>query len=80
VRRLSPYCSRIELVSLPRQRDEYRLLNAMGWETANVHLGSRAAVKAVLRDLDKRPPAWLRSAAKAMAKVSIKDWEEWTWG
>lgn len=78
VRRLSPYCSRIELVSLPRQRDEYRLLHAMGWETANVHLGSKPAVKAVLRDLDKRSSAWLRSATKAMAKASIKDWEEWT--
>jgi hypothetical protein len=78
VRRLSPYCSRIELVSLPKQRDEYRLLHAMGWETANVHLGSKPAVKAVLRDLDKRPSAWLRSATKAMAKASIKDWEEWT--
>jgi hypothetical protein len=40
VRRLAPDCSRIELAALPRERDETRLLHAMGWETANVHLGS----------------------------------------
>ena len=77
VRRLSPSCSRIELAFLPRQRDESRLLQAMGWETANVHLGSRPASKTVLRDLDRRPPAWLRAAVKAMAKATIKDWEAW---
>src|SRR6266436_8716076 len=43
VRRLSPHCSRIELSLLPKNRDECRLLFAMGWETANIHLGSRGA-------------------------------------
>lgn len=80
VRRLSPYCSRIELASLPKRRDEYRLLQAMGWETANVHLGSKPAIKAVLHDLGRRPAAWLRSAAKAMVKATIKDWEDWKQG
>src|SRR4029079_3740860 len=37
LRRLSPYCSRIELRVLPRHKDEERLLRAMGWETANIH-------------------------------------------
>jgi len=78
VRRLSPYCSRIELASLPERRDEHRLLHAMGWETANVHLGTGGAVKAVLRDLTKRRSAWLRSAAKAMARATIRDWEDWS--
>ena len=41
VRRLAPDCSRIELSMLPEQRDEIRLLHAMGMETANIHLGSR---------------------------------------
>jgi len=39
-RRLAPDCSRIELTSLPRERDEARLLYDMGWETANMHFGS----------------------------------------
>ncbi len=77
VRRLSPYCSRIELASLPKEREEYRLLYAMGWETANIHLGSPEAIKAVRRDLAKRPAGWLRTAAKAMAKATIRDWKDW---
>ena len=55
VRRLAPDCSRIELASLPTERDEARLLHAMGWETANIHLGSRDTVGAVRRDLERRP-------------------------
>jgi len=41
VRRLAPDCARVELTDLPDQPEETRLLRAMGWETANVHLGSR---------------------------------------
>ena len=40
VRRLAPDCSKIELAAVPREKDETKLLHAMGWETANVHLGS----------------------------------------
>ena len=48
-RRLSPHCCSIELDTLPRNRDELRLLFAMGWETANIHLGSRSALKQMHR-------------------------------
>jgi hypothetical protein len=77
VRRLAPYCSRIELTSLPKKRDEDRLLYAMGWETVNVHLGSRNAMKAVQRDISKRKTDWLRAAAKLMTKAVINDWMDW---
>ncbi len=77
VRRLAPHCSRIELSALARKRDEWRLLHAMGFETANVHLGSRKAIPDVLRDLKKRRADWLHSAVQAMWKVTMKDWEEW---
>ena len=40
VRRLAPDCSRVELASMPKERDESRLLYSMDFETANVHLGS----------------------------------------
>ena len=40
---------------MPKERDESRLLRAMGFETANVHLGTPRAAKLILRDLDKRP-------------------------
>ena len=45
VRRLAPDCSRIELASLPTKHDAVHLLRSMGFETANVHLGSRTAAE-----------------------------------
>ncbi len=74
-RRLGPHCSRIELAHLPTA-DVSRLLEAMGAEIANVHLGSGNA-KAVSGDLAKRPKDWLPTAAKAMAERIEKDWIEW---
>jgi hypothetical protein len=77
VRRLSPHCSRIELTVLPKNRDELRLLFAMGWETANIHLGSRDAVNNVRRHFDRMKPGFLASAAKDMAKSVSDDWRAW---
>jgi uncharacterized protein (DUF2252 family) len=77
VRRLAPDCSRVELASMPKERDESKLLHAMGFETANVHLGTPRAAKAILRDLSKRPADWLHEAAAAMAKATTADWREW---
>ena len=77
LRRLSPYCSRIELSQLPRRRDEAKLLRAMGRELANVHLGTRRAMHSVRRDLAKRSSTWLRQAAQAMVEATLKDWKEW---
>jgi hypothetical protein len=77
VRRLAPYCSRVELSSMPKERDEAKLLHAMGFETANVHLGTPRAVQAILRDLAKRPRHWLHDAAARMVKATTEDWQEW---
>jgi uncharacterized protein (DUF2252 family) len=77
VRRLAPDCSRVELASMPKERDESRLLRAMGFETANVHLGTRRAGKMILRDIRKRHRDWLHMAAAAMVKATIADWSEW---
>jgi hypothetical protein len=76
VRRLAPDCSRIELSALPAERDELRLLHAMGWETANVHLGTGRA-KTLAADLAKRPRGWLFRAAKSMEKAMVADFEEY---
>jgi len=80
VRRLAPHCSRIEMTSIPRRRDEERLLHSMGFETANIHLGSKGAVKNVRRDLAKQKTGWLHGAAKKMVESVRKDWEEWRKG
>jgi hypothetical protein len=62
---------------LPRLRDELRLLEAMGRETANLHLGSRPTIAAVRADLARRPKKWLFIAAKRMAEATIADWRAW---
>jgi Uncharacterized protein conserved in bacteria (DUF2252) len=77
VRRLAPDCSRIELASLPRERDEARLLYDMGWETANMHFGSLMGIPKVKNDLKARRGKWLHKATKSMCKATIKDWEHW---
>ena len=80
VRRLAPDCCRIELPSLPKERDEARLLYNMGWETANMHFGSPKAIANIKRDLARRRGRWLHKAAKAMYKATLKDWEDWRRG
>jgi hypothetical protein len=76
LRRLAPDCSRIELASLPAMHDAVKLLFAMGFETANVHLGT---VKASVlgRDLAKRASGWLHRAAEEMFESTERDWEDW---
>lgn len=77
VRRLAPDCSRIELATLSADRDEERLLLAMGRETANIHLGTRDAAPAVLAHLISQPAGWLHSATKHMAKAITTEWNDW---
>lgn len=76
VRRLAPDCSRIELSELPKERSEKVLLRAMGFETANVHLGSKKA-RAIQSDLKKRGAGWLPKAAEDMLQAVSQDWNEW---
>jgi hypothetical protein len=49
----------------------------MGWETANVHLGSRSAIRAVRRSLAKLRPDCVHTAAKAMVEATLEDFAEW---
>ena len=77
VRRLAPDCSRIELASLPKERDEARLLYDMRWETANMHFGSPAAIAKVKKDLASRKGRWLHKAAKSWPKATLKGWQHW---
>jgi hypothetical protein len=75
IRRLSPDSNRIEIADLPKERDEQTLLNAMGAEAANVHLGSHRQVTRILADLDRRNSTWLRDAAKNMVNVTEREWK-----
>ena len=77
LRRLGPHCSRIELTMLPKSRNEKRLLEAMGRETANLHLGSNSSIGTVRADLKARPKGWLLAAARAMVRATVADWKTW---
>lgn len=77
LRRLAPDCSKIDISSLPQQRDERVLLHAMGAELANIHLGSKGAARLITRHLDKSPKGWLPEAAKDMSAAIRKDWKDW---
>jgi hypothetical protein len=64
-RRIAPDCSRIEL------------LLSMGWETANIHLGTpdaSAKIKAFLKETDDR---WLIDAATKYVAAINDDWAAW---
>jgi hypothetical protein len=78
VRRLSPHCSRIELATLKVQGEELRLLYAMGWETANIHLGTKSARKAILTHMQKQKGKWLQQATEEMLKAVREDWRAWS--
>jgi hypothetical protein len=77
IRRLAPDCSRIELTALPAKVDEKRLLEYMGFETGNIHLGTGNAIKAVRKDLTRRQKNWLHDATKVMSESVTEDYEDW---
>jgi len=75
IRRLAPDLARIELGDLPAERDELKLLRAMGWETANMHLGSKR--RKIARHLATLPHRWLENAAEEMAAATTEDFRAW---
>ena len=75
VRRLAPDCTRIELSALPKKRSDLKLLRAMGWETANLHLGTTNAP--IARDFTERPGRWLARGASEMVAALTRDWRNW---
>ena len=54
----------------------FAFLRAMGWETANVHLGTRGAAKKISRDLAARAAEWLREGVGKTVEC-VKDFREW---
>ena len=76
-RRLAPDCGKLDLGDLPGQRDEERLLRAMGKETANIHLGSPEAIPEVRRHLKSLGKQWLLTAARTMAGAVSDSWKQW---
>jgi hypothetical protein len=77
VRQLAPDSSPIEIETMSGQKDQDRLLHAMAWEAANVHLGTAGAAARIVADLDSRSGKQLRAAVKDMAAATLGDWKEW---
>ena len=75
-RRLAPDCSRIDLAMFPKEKEESKLLYAMGWETANLHIGSGKR-RQLLADVRRRKDNWLHKAAVSMVAATKSDWQEW---
>jgi len=77
VRRLSPSSRRLNLLDLPRGCDEAQLLEAMGFETANIHLGTPDRVSAIQADLKARAKGWLLEGASKLLEGTLEDWRVW---
>jgi len=71
---LAPHCSRIEMASIPKKRDEERLLHSMGFETANIHLGSKQAVKMYVATSPNTRPGGFMRRPKRWGR-GAKDWK-----
>jgi uncharacterized protein DUF2252 len=83
VRRIAPDALKIEL---PKSHDDQRLalgptlLRHMGFETANIHLGSRAPEELIgsLERLARNPGSkWLEEATERMVNATHKDHHAW---
>ena len=77
VRRLSPHCCELELADISAHHDQLKLLEAMGWETANIHLGTEDAAGEIKRHLRKQAASWLLNGTREMAKAVEADWQVW---
>ena len=77
IRRLSPDSNPVDITKLPAERDEGTLVQAMGAEAANVHLGSKRQAGNILKDLRQRKSKWLFSSAKKMAKAIETEWRDY---
>jgi hypothetical protein len=83
LRQLAPDIAKIEL---PKDQHDARLalapdmLRFMGWETANIHIGSRSPeylmdrVGRLQREVGKH---WLTDAAEKMRACTVEDFEQW---
>lgn len=80
VRRLSPNNRKIEVESGIPKLFSNDMLELMGFELANLHLGVADQRSAILRDLGRRKKGWLAEAARRSAKACTQDFNDWRAG
>jgi hypothetical protein len=78
VRPVAAEAGRIELGELKEEKVEERLIEAMGAETANIHLGS-AGPKELAKALARlgKDAAWLDESVERMLRVTQRDFHAW---
>jgi len=77
VRRLSPNTRKIEIEDEPHVLLDLRMLQTMGRELANIHLGTGDRHRAIERDLAKRKNRWLQRATAAAVEFVEEDFKQW---
>ena len=80
VRRLSPNNRKIEAESGGPQLFSSDMLQLMGFELANLHLGVADRRSAIQHDLGRRKRGWLADAGKRAAKACTQDFYAWRTG
>ncbi len=75
LRRLAPDCSRIDLEELKHHESFSSLLYSMGWETANIHLGTPKVRRELMAGLRRLRKSWLEEAAQTMLEKTLEDWQ-----
>ena len=77
IRRLSPNNRKIEVGDKAVAAMSPRMLETMGLELANVHLGTSNDRDAIERDLKRQKRGWLVASAKKMANTIKREFNEW---
>jgi hypothetical protein len=60
------------------ERDQRRMLHAMGHDVGAIHAMTEGAAGAITRHLETLPSTWLNRIAKDAAAVVKHDWADWT--
>ena len=77
VRRLSPNNRKIEVEKGKSTLFTGDMLQAMGFELANVHLGTAERRDAIRRDLDMRKRGWLIVNARKASDATTQEYKDW---
>jgi hypothetical protein len=78
VRRLSPNTRKISVKDEPHHLLDPQMLEAMGHELANIHLGTGDPRDAIQQDLSGRKTGWLERATAAAVKSVNRDFRTWS--
>jgi uncharacterized protein (DUF2252 family) len=80
VRRLSPNNRKIEVEQGSSTLFTKDMLQTMGLDLANVHLGTADRRDAIERDLEQRKRGWLTANARKAADATLQDYNDWKAG